>query len=277
MSLRLDPRIPLVWRTPDSVQFGVDHPVARLDGVSALDERLLQALATGAPRGVLRAVVHGDDAAVDRVLTAVGPALLDPARRRRRITVCGTGRVADTVTGLLAAEGDAVTRGRADQPEPPLPEVAVLVEHGVTAPRSAGAWLRRDIAHLPVVITGNAITVGPLVAPGRSPCLHCLALHRADDDAAHVAISAQVLGRRFAEPPLLATEAAVAAVRMLQDGVAGTSLLVTAAGVSRRTWTRHPECACWDATQRGNDSVAASSADASPARPTTAAAAGALA
>lgn len=277
MSLRLDPRIPLVWRTPDSVQFGVDHPVARLDGVTLLDERLLQALATGAPRGVLRALARGDDPAVDRVVAAVTPALLRQDRRRSRVVVCGTGRLADTVAELLAGEGDAVGRSPSGEPENGSPALAVLVDHGVTPPRSAGAWLRRDVPHLPAVVTGNAIVVGPLVLPGRSPCLHCVALHRADGDAAHAAISAQVLGRRFAEPPLLTAEAAVAVVRMVRDGTAGHSITVTAEGVTRRSWARHPDCACWDATQRGTGSVDASSAGASPAPPTRAGAVAALA
>src|SRR3954462_11769222 len=47
MVLALDPRIPRVWRTPHSIQFGVDEPALVLDGVSAADERMLVALAAG--------------------------------------------------------------------------------------------------------------------------------------------------------------------------------------------------------------------------------------
>jgi hypothetical protein len=36
MILRLDPRFPMVWRTPTSVQLGIDPPLVILDPVTEL-------------------------------------------------------------------------------------------------------------------------------------------------------------------------------------------------------------------------------------------------
>ena len=53
MTLRLDPRRPIVWRTPHSLQIGVDPVLAVLDDVSEGDARLIDALAVGVPRSGL--------------------------------------------------------------------------------------------------------------------------------------------------------------------------------------------------------------------------------
>ncbi len=47
MVLKLDPRFPLVWRTPSSLQLGVDPAVVTLHDVSETTERLLAALVAG--------------------------------------------------------------------------------------------------------------------------------------------------------------------------------------------------------------------------------------
>ena len=47
MVLTLNPRYPLVWRTPSSLQFGVANPVVILTEVSVATERMLTALAVG--------------------------------------------------------------------------------------------------------------------------------------------------------------------------------------------------------------------------------------
>ncbi|WAC52840.1 hypothetical protein [Frigoribacterium sp. SL97] len=47
MPLVLDPRIPVVWRDPSTLQVGVDRPTLVLSPVSRLDERVVAALASG--------------------------------------------------------------------------------------------------------------------------------------------------------------------------------------------------------------------------------------
>src|SRR4051794_41909400 len=76
MVLALDSRIPRVWRTPHSIQFGVDEPTLVLDGVSAADERMLVALAAGVTADGLQLVADRARApatAVTALLERLGP------------------------------------------------------------------------------------------------------------------------------------------------------------------------------------------------------------
>ena len=59
--------------------------------------------------------------------------------------------------------------------------------------RGAGApGLRRGIPHLPLVVQGHRVQVGPLITGGGGPCLSCLDLHRRDRDAAWPAVLSQL-------------------------------------------------------------------------------------
>ena len=70
MVLRLDPRLPLLWRTPSSLQFGVDDPPVVLEAVSAAEERMIAALRVGVSRSGLEMISataggrHGEAAAL---------------------------------------------------------------------------------------------------------------------------------------------------------------------------------------------------------------------
>ncbi len=71
----------------------------------------------------------------------------------------------------------------------------VVLAHHVVEPRRVAAMMGGDIPHVPLVLTGSGAEVGPLVLPGRTPCLACLAAHRRDSDPAWPHLAAQLLGR----------------------------------------------------------------------------------
>ncbi|MGV8969336.1 MAG: hypothetical protein ACOH1J_02695 [Microbacteriaceae bacterium] len=82
MVLSLDPRFPLVWRTPSSVQLGVASPVVVLYDVSSAVEHMLAALSGGVTRPGLELIAREAGAttgAVATLLDELGPALL-PSR-----------------------------------------------------------------------------------------------------------------------------------------------------------------------------------------------------
>jgi hypothetical protein len=58
------------------------------------------------------------------------------------------------------------------------------------------------IDHLPIMIDEDRVRIGPLVRPGRTPCVSCHDRHRADWDPAWAALLPQ-LGRRAMTPPAL--------------------------------------------------------------------------
>ena len=153
-------------------------------------------------------------------------------RRRRRVSVRGSGRMPALIGSLLAAAGigavhvagtgdvrlgDAVPGGLCADDEgarfvvaagaaihraapaadtstlgPRSADLLVLTT-GIPLPREIGATLASTgQAHVVVGVWGASAVIGPLVLPGRSSCLRCADLQRRDRDPAWPALAAQL-------------------------------------------------------------------------------------
>ncbi len=231
-------------------------------------------------------VAHGDGDGGVRTL----------ARRRAAcIRVHGAGRIGSGVAGLLAAAGigqvtcvdseitrpQDLTPGGLGVAELGLPRaagvaraigrVAPEVRAGATGARPdlvvlaevrdaepAATLVRERIPHLAAAAAEAVGVVGPLVSPGRSACLRCLDLTRAERDPAWPLILAQVAGSRL-EPQacdtvLAAGVAALAAAQALLFIDTGRPAAAVRNGTlelavpdwqwRRRTWLPHPRCTC---------------------------------
>ncbi|CAN5237722.1 hypothetical protein BH09ACT5_BH09ACT5_19810 [soil metagenome] len=255
MILRLDPRLPLVWRTPASVQLGVDPVVVVIDDVTETDERMLSALSVGVSETGLAMIAGCGPEERDALLEALGPAVLRVPLTPVTATVAvhGSEALASSIASTLAHSGiDVVTGPDAAALAERRPALAIIAAQYVLPPELHALWLRRDVPHLPVVMGDAAVTVGPVIEPGDGPCLLCLELHRRDLDGAWPAIAAQLLGRRSrAETPVLVMEGAAAASRLALERLAAgagaaASLRIYAATGRRevRNWQAHPECGC---------------------------------
>jgi bacteriocin biosynthesis cyclodehydratase domain-containing protein len=185
------------------------------------------------------------------------------------LSAAGVGRVVSTgvaVPGAVSPRGEISAPARTAavggtamagprQRRAQRPELVILADYhrrGLPA-----ALVREGITHL-AVFAGEAIgVVGPLVEPGRSACLRCLDLARADRDPAWPLILAQ-LARQTANPPAcdtvlavtVAAQAAAQALAHVDRGLAapvrnGTLELVLPAWQwRRRTWQPHDRCEC---------------------------------
>ena len=283
MVLALDPRIPRVWRTPHSIQFGVDEPALVLDGVSAADERMLVALAAGVTADGLqlvadraRAPATAVAALLERLAPVLAPERQSPAPRRDPplVVLDGSGPTAAALEGILGDVGVPVLSGISwSDAAVDRADAAVIVASYAVAPQRHVRWLRRDVPHLPVVFGDAGVTVGPFVRPGRGPCLRCLDLHRTEADPAWPAMATQLHTRAAPGETAIAVAATagrVAAVLLAelrgQAGANGVGLSgagaggmgadgVGAVGVSARLpvgeadwvsreWAPHPECGC---------------------------------
>lgn len=221
MVLRLDPRVPVVWRTPDSIQLGVDRPLAVIGGLTPGLERVLSALRSGVPEDgafMLGRAAGAADDEIARLIRALQPALVSgppPADAHPgHVHVDGTGIAADRIRDMLLDLGIPTTT--ADEPDHAA--LAVIVAHYVVDPRRHGRWLRRDIPHLPVVFSDTEVRYGPVVEPGAGPCLSCLELRHVDDDSAWPAMAVQLLARQApTETPLLSSETANAVARLVES------------------------------------------------------------
>jgi bacteriocin biosynthesis cyclodehydratase domain-containing protein len=108
-------------------------------------------------------------------------------------------------------------------------------------------------------------SVGPFVVPGMSPCSHCLALRRADEDPAWPVLLAQHCSGRATTVPACDTSLATAVAGLAAlhgliylDGGSPPSLgavvdvSMVDGSVRRRRLDPHPDCGCcWSAAAAG--------------------------
>lgn len=256
MILKLDPRWPLVWRSPTSLQLGIDPPIVTLDNVTETQERVLSALAVGVSDAGLGIVSRGRLDETRELLELIAAAMLVPPDTREPVLVAisGAGALVAELGRTLGASGvHTVIAGRADDLLDQGADLAVAIGHFVLPASVHSLWLRRDVPHLPVVFSDTGVQIGPVVEPGIGPCLRCLELHRRDTDPAWPAVAAQLLGRGgSAESALLVIESAAAAARLVLGRIereaagASVSLRIDAATGDRnwREWVAHPDCGC---------------------------------
>jgi hypothetical protein len=260
--LRLDPAHVPLWRDASTLQLGREGTVVLRDP-APWQERIVAELERGTERAHLErlaAALRVPREALDALLDRLSPVLRrsgDP----RRVAVIAADRfperaVGDVLDGLegsgwepsWVAPGEppvAVRDGRIE----PIP-VVLLAAHAV-APHQWAPLQRADAPHLPLVFAGGRADVGPLVVPGRTACLGCLAAHERDRDPAWPALVTQLVARRPPDVALpLAIEAAALAARLLDEPVSdaaedGRSRSVRIDAGLRRLWRSHrPHAGC---------------------------------
>ncbi len=246
----------------DADAWAVAYPGAG-DGVRVLADRSRR-----------RVHVDGDGRVAAAVLTTlaaagVGRVTMRDAGQVRDTDVLPAGAgVADVGTAVATALRRAVQRVRGEErPHRPgrdrdsttRPDLTVLIADDVLDSRRGDELVRQDVPHLAVVVSADRAVVGPLVLPGRTPCLRCLDLHRRDRDPGWPQVVAQLLSaqvRRTSGRAETASATAVAGLASLQalvhlDGhvtpvsVGRTLELSLPDGlVERRAWRLHHACGC---------------------------------
>lgn len=277
--LVLDPARPPVWRTPDDLQFGPDDSV-RLHHPAPWQERMITELSRGLPDVAVEpvALALGASAHDARALIALlGPVLITPGTRLAASVAVeadspALAPAAAQVTAGLRAHGAAITSDSRSA------DAVLIVAAHVVDPRHAARLLREDIRHLPLVLHGDTVTVGPMVVPGATACLTCLEAARRDADPAWPAVATQLL---HAPPPPapggLIIEAGLVAARMVGEvsDAPVTRSLTLSARSHRRSWRTHrPHAAC--GCRSLAESVTAAVPASDPRRATTTATASAL-
>lgn len=248
--LRLAASHPPLWRTPSSVQLGIDDR-RPLTGVQPWQERLLDALVSGIPDGRLVPLARELGASPEQArafLTQIADALVTEAEPVPPVRVelpadLGHDDERTLLAGLAGAglEIDACERW----PLPPGRGPVVVVAAHLIDPHRAARLTAEDTPHLPVELAGDRVVVGPFVVPGTSACIACLHADRRDSDPDWPLVAAQLLARpSVPTEPLLAVEAAALAARILRTGDAGRSVVLTAAGGQRETRVHRPHAAC---------------------------------
>jgi bacteriocin biosynthesis cyclodehydratase domain-containing protein len=137
------------------------------------------------------------------------------------------------------------------------PDLVILADsHGRELP---GVLVSHAVPHLAASASEAIGVVGPLVLPGRSACLRCLDLARAERDPAWPLILAQLASQAAADPvgcdtvlaTMVAAQAAAQALAFLDQGAGAAAvadgtleLVLPDWQWRRRTWRPHPHCGC---------------------------------
>ncbi|NNG39196.1 hypothetical protein HJ588_07900 [Flexivirga sp. ID2601S] len=223
------------------VSLGPALQLHRLDGVAASSQRW---------------------AAVVAQLHDAARALAPETAPAGHVAVLATGSVPDAVgralrTCVAQVDTDDLATARLAHParEHDRPDLVVLPAVDALPPWTAGAWERSGVRQLPVIVSGDRLTVGPLIRPGSGPCLHCLDLHRADRDPSWAAWAATRTAPSGTDapvgaPPEIAAMAAGLVCTIVRGLVTGEPL---PAGVSlsmrsprprllHHLWPVHPAC-----------------------------------
>lgn len=287
MVLQIDPRYPVLWRTPSSLQIGADRSIVTLHDVTVAEEHLVAVLRKGiSPSGLdmVGETVGATPEHVEDLLARVRPALRGGDISSRglegtNIVVTGSAVGAAAIRSVLAGLGTTLVDdgGPAD--------LAVIVSTFSTDPRQSGAWLRRDIPHLAVVFGDSEVRVGPLVEPGSGPCLHCVERAHIDDDPHWPALAGQLLGRRaYTEDALTVSTVTPLVARAVLDRLATDTpgdrrlrLRSRASIVDGKTgdfgeksFSPHAECACQGVPPAESETVVSAESGPSPTPSTTA-------
>ncbi|GAA3474120.1 hypothetical protein GCM10018965_086730 [Nonomuraea roseola] len=136
------------------------------------------------------------------------------------------------------------------------PDLVILAPVGPLDAILVSELVTMRIPHLLVAAFEGHGSVGPLVRPGETACLHCLDLARRDRDPAWPIVTAHLGGFPVGEiacGSALSTLVAAAATGHALAHIDGQQSAVTNGTMDvmpdwhwkRRSWTMHPQCRCW--------------------------------
>ncbi|MEJ7647926.1 MAG: hypothetical protein WKF57_02590 [Nakamurella sp.] len=150
-------------------------------------------------------------------------------------------------TGLLTISASSPTQLR--------PTLVVLAGDAAAEYTDARDLMTTRVPHLALGAGDGRAVVGPLVLPGRSSCLWCLDLWRADRDPDWATLRLATSSAPGVPSAVLAAGAAALGTAEVLHVVEGIRHPLTVDGTlewdaallpRRRTWQPHPECGCTD-------------------------------
>lgn len=170
---------------------GPEAPAVLLDGVDGVS---LSALRTIALHGPVRVEV--------RTRGRVGAALAE------HLGTHALGRSAHgAVVSHIGSWDLPVHVGRVSRPD-----LVVLTRSRSIDHAASGLLMSADLAHLPIIHDEFAVRIGPLVVPGRTPCLNCMARAMSAENSNRPRVEAKVRSLDVGVRPGLMRDAASADV-----------------------------------------------------------------
>ena len=242
--LRLDPALPLVWRTPDTLQVGIDPVVAVIPQVADAALPLVEGLRAGVtPSGAAMLAAHGglEDSERESLLTRLRPAL----RPSVQLTPLALSLRGQSSHRTLIAQH--LTLLGHDVSETASSRERIIVANYVLNPAEYREGMSHDIPHTPVIFMDQAVRVGPRVTPGVGPCLQCLWQHEVARNPHHQAVMSQLWNSQApTDTPAMTLHAVWAALTLINRQKPGEIIRIDAHSGQWRTFTTaaSPECLC---------------------------------
>lgn len=248
---------PLVWRTPHSLQIGIDHPVTTLEDVPDQAAPLIHALQSGVSRDgylLLAKQLNVRQPVALALVEGLSSAFEDEeARVRPRLVVSGHSVARVIVAETMSQWGYEVSL--ANSPEPTQSDVVhLLAADYLTDPQWLSRYGSGRSPHVPLVFSDHSVTAGPLIIPGATPCLSCRELFLREVEPHWLSLGSQLWGQPA--PTATVENARLAAVlvsivlgELHLDDTAGhphpiVRYLTTNQTISLIAARFHPECHC---------------------------------
>ena len=255
---RLPHHLPLVWTSATSVQVGVDPPRAHLSDVPPGATALLHALTAGIPASGVAMLARLHDLGpswADSAVETLQPVFDDPPPPPPpRWEVWSASPAATTLVRLARVGGLEVTvPDHIDHTTVPTGDVVIVVSDYLHHPHWVNHLMMRGVPHLPVVFSDQTVTVGPLVVPGKTPCLVCCESHRRDTTDHWLEVSSQLWGKPspLHRPDYVAIAWALVLLADHQlapsNSASAAQRMVFRPGTGELTGeivTPHPDCTC---------------------------------
>jgi hypothetical protein len=199
----LPEQLPVVWTSPTSVQVGVDPPLARINNVPDTAAPLIHAVSMGTLASGLRMIARDHRVSEEWLEHFVGALSqvfsLPPASNPPRWSLWST---SDAVSGLLPLAHHSGIRLTVAPDGPDVPDTStppadgvIIVADYLIHPHWLNLLAHHKLPHCPVVFSDQAVTVGPRVIEGESPCLVCVESHHRDHTPQWLEVASQLWGR----------------------------------------------------------------------------------
>lgn len=253
--IKLNPAFPLIWRSPTSIQIGIDRPLAIAESITLGQERFLSALRTGISEHSLTAIAKEcslNAAELQSTLALFSDACQPETRTpRKRICLDGNHSQINSMGEIFTRLGHSVVRASALSE--PQTDIVFLIADFVQPLHRSGDWHRRNTPHIPVTFGDETIEIGPIVGlEDTAPCAMCISLSKIDKDSAWPVMATQLTGMFSALPtPLVVHEITTMLARWITHpetlSISSTQSVVIDVATGKRelrTFSVHAECAC---------------------------------
>lgn len=217
----------MVWRTPASVQFGVDVAHVVIDPTSNSVEKAIAVLKSGFSEASLDAVASECGLTRNEFLhfvDSIRPAMVQEENTKDSpevaIALSGMGFAVESMATALSAIPGLIITLRRDElgtdfrhegvsskkslnvytranriKQSHGQALAISFHHYVSRPEEAGHLLRNAVPQIPVIFSDSEIRIGPVLGIPGGLCAACLYMHQRDVNPQWPAIASQLLGK----------------------------------------------------------------------------------